>query len=68
VMAEVDQLVPDTAVEREFSVTKMTLWRWTRDPTLGFPAAIKINGRTYRSRQQLEAWKTKLMTAAMKAR
>ena len=64
----VDQLVPGPQVEREFGVTAMTIWRWDRNPDLGFPPAIKINGRTYRSRLMLEAFKQRLLAQALKAR
>lgn len=63
-----DILVPGPQVQREFGVTSMTIWRWDRDSKLGFPPKIKLNGRNYRSRQQLEAFKAKLMAAALKAR
>ena len=60
-----DYLVPDPQVEREFGVTSMTIWRWTRDPELGFPPAIQIKNRNYRSRQQLEAFKSRLLAEAI---
>jgi predicted DNA-binding transcriptional regulator AlpA len=65
---KVDQLVPGRQVQREFAVSATTIWRWDRDPNLGFPPAIKINGRSYRSRQQLEAFKAALMARALKRR
>ena len=40
---DVDTLVPDPQVQREFGITSMTLWRWTNDPLLGFPPPIKIS-------------------------
>jgi predicted DNA-binding transcriptional regulator AlpA len=63
-----DISVPGPQVEREFGVSSMTIWRWDRDSKLGFPPKIKINGRNYRSRQQLEAFKANLLAAALKAR
>jgi hypothetical protein len=65
---KVDELVPGPQVEREFGVTSMTIWRWDRDSKLGFPPAIRINGRTYRSRQMLEAFKQRLIAQALKRR
>jgi hypothetical protein len=67
-MDDHDILVPGPQVEREFGVTSMTIWRWDRDSKLGFPPAIKINGRSYRSRLMLEAFKAKLLAEAMKTR
>jgi hypothetical protein len=65
---KVDELVPNRKAQTEFGVTAMTIWRWDRDSKLGFPPAIRINGRTYRSRQQLEAFKQRLLAQALKAR
>jgi len=50
-------LVPDPVVQAEFGISAMTLYRWTLDPTLGFPPKIKIKTRNYRSRKALEAFK-----------
>jgi hypothetical protein len=48
---------PDTQVARErYSVHPTTLWRWDRDPTLGFPPPIRINNRKYRDVEALDAW------------
>jgi len=62
-----DQFVPDEQVQVEFGdVNKMRLWRWTHDPKLGFPPVIRINGRNFRSRAQLEAFKQRKLEEAMK--
>jgi predicted DNA-binding transcriptional regulator AlpA len=61
-----DHLVPDPKARKEFGVSAMTIWRWDRDSKLGFPPPIKINGRTYRSRQQLEEWKANLLARALR--
>lgn len=37
-------------------VTSMTLWRWQRDPELGFPQPRYINNVRYFSQRELEAW------------
>jgi hypothetical protein len=65
---DVDSLVPDTQVCKEFSVTLMCLWRWTNDEKLGFPPAIKIHSRNYRSRVALEAFKARLINDAIRSR
>ena len=62
---EPDELVPDPKVCREFSVSAMTLWRWTQDQKLGFPPRIKIRKRNFRSRKALDAFKHKLMRNAL---
>jgi hypothetical protein len=38
------------------SVSAMTFWRWDRNPDLGFPKPIKINGRKYRNKGVLLNW------------
>ena len=63
-----DNLVPDPAVCVEFGVTAMTLWRWTRDPDLDFPPAIAIRNRNFRSRNQLEAFKARMLSKAIRHR
>ena len=51
-----DKLLPDPQVARRYSVTPMTVWRWSHDPRLGFPAAIKIRSRNYRRLGDLRRW------------
>ena len=70
--AKYDSLVPDATARAELGdVSKMTWWRWQRDArmvALGFPVAITLCDRTYRSRAELEAFKARLMQEAIKAR
>jgi len=63
-----DSLVPDAQVCREFAITRMTLHRWGRDPGLGFPPAIQIRGRNFRSRAAIEHFKSRLWRDALKRR
>jgi hypothetical protein len=63
---DVDVLVPDPVVQREFDIDAMTLYRWTNDPALGFPTKIKIRNRNFRSRKQLEAFKARMLRQALK--
>ena len=64
----VDELVPDRKARMEVGgVSAMTIHRWDNSK-LGFPPKIKLNGRNYRSRHQLEAFKAALMARALKAR
>jgi hypothetical protein len=67
-----DSLVPDAIARAELGgVSKMTWWRWQRDVRmieLGFPVAVTICDRTYRSRAELEAFKARLMREAIKER
>ena len=62
--AELDSLVPDAQVCIELGgISKMTLNRRDNyDPA--FPPLIKVNGRNFRSRRQLEAYKERLLHEA----
>src|SRR5262249_57560971 len=63
-----DNLIPDRVVCSEFGVTAMTLWRWTRDAELNFPPPIAIRNRNFRSRQQIEAFKRRMLRRALRQR
>jgi predicted DNA-binding transcriptional regulator AlpA len=66
--ANIDRLVPDSAVRQELGVTLMTLWRYTHDRNLKFPPPIKIRNRNFRSRLLLEAFKARMLRLAIEAR
>jgi hypothetical protein len=61
-----DALVPDPLVRREFGISAMTLFRWSRDPALNFPPAVKVRTRNFRSRRALEAWKARMIAGVKK--
>ena len=63
-----DVLVPDPQVWREFGITSMTGWRWTKDPELNFPPPIKIRKRCFRSRRQIEEFKQRMLRRAIAER
>jgi hypothetical protein len=65
---DIDELVPDPQVQREFGVSAMTLNRWDHDPRLNFPPKIKIRERNFRSRRLLEAFKHELIVQAVHER
>ena len=67
-MSAVDNFVPDPLVAKEFHVTTMTLWRWDHCPAkikLGWPPKVKIGDRNFRSRLQLENFKSNLLRNAL---
>lgn len=45
-------------VRARYGVSDMSLWRWLRDESLGFPAPMKINRYRYWSKAALEAWES----------
>ena len=50
------QLLPDRKVAERYGVCRRTLFRWDRNPTLGFPPPVRINNRKYRSVAELDAF------------
>jgi len=66
-----DPLVPDPEACREVGICTMTGWRWDRSKEmadLGWPIAIRINRRKFRSRAALDAFKQNLVQRAVKDR
>ena len=63
-----DEFVPDPQVWREIGVTSMSGYRFDHRPELGFPPPIRIGKRKYRSRKALEAFKQRLIAAALAER
>ena len=48
--------LPARAVWERYGVTSMTLWRWTRDPEMGFPRPFYLGRYRYFRIAELEAW------------
>jgi hypothetical protein len=66
-----DQWVPERAVCEELDLTSMTTWRYDRSRKmvdLGWPLPLRVNGRIYRSRAALDAFKRNLADAALRER
>ena len=64
-------IAPDPETAKAFRVTLMTVFRWSKNPKMkaaGWPDAVQINGRNYRSRRALDAFKEGLFRQALKAR
>jgi hypothetical protein len=49
-------LLPDRKVAKRYGVCRRTLFRWDRNPKLGFPTPLTINGRKYRREAELDAF------------
>jgi predicted DNA-binding transcriptional regulator AlpA len=58
-------LIPKPAIARELGVSSRTVSRWMEDKTLGFPVPIRLRGRLYFARLDLENWKTARVRASM---
>ncbi|MGY3690706.1 hypothetical protein ACVIGA_000786 [Bradyrhizobium sp. USDA 3240] len=66
-----DQWVAEQDVCAELSLTSMSFWRYDRDQKmmeLGWPPAIRLNGRIYRSRRALDLFKTNMAMLALRER
>ena len=48
--------LPAASVRARYGVSDMSLWRWLRDETLGFPHPLRINKRRFWKLAELEAW------------
>jgi hypothetical protein len=62
-----DDLLPDPQVAKRYGVTSRTLYRWDEDPNLGFPAAVRIKKRKYRSLRKLREFEIKRAAASQAA-
>jgi predicted DNA-binding transcriptional regulator AlpA len=63
-----DELIPDPIVAKQFNVSLMTIWRWSHDADLGFPPAVQIRKRNFRSSRALEAFKRRMLRGAIAQR
>jgi len=48
--------LPASQVRIRYGVSDMTLWRWLRNEQLNFPRPLRINGRRFWKRTDLESW------------
>jgi predicted DNA-binding transcriptional regulator AlpA len=48
--------LPAGQVRLRYGVSTMTIWRWLRRPSLGFPSPTVINNRRYWKLCELETW------------
>lgn len=51
-----DDLVTADELQKRYHISNVTLWRWSKNPTLGFPVAIQIGRRRLWKRTDLAAW------------
>ena len=55
-MQERECFLPAAQVKQRYSVTDMSIWRWLKDDSLGFPQPIRIKGRRFWRLADLRAW------------
>ena len=46
-------------------ISHMTIWRWLRDETLGFPKPTTIRGRHYWDADEIEAFRRRMPGVAL---
>lgn len=57
-----DALVPLPMARRDYfgNVSDMTIWRWRRDASVGFPPVVQIRRRNYISGRNLKEFVARL--------
>jgi hypothetical protein len=53
-------LLPIREIAEQFFVKVDTIRRWAADPEMDFPELVKIKGRDYGYKMDLEVWKRRL--------
>jgi hypothetical protein len=64
-------LIPDSEIRRDLNLSRMSLWRWDRDPAMaaiGWPPAVRINDRNHREADKYEEFKSRLARVAISRR
>lgn len=51
-------------VMSRYQISTATLWRWARDPAVGFPNPMKIGNKKLYPSKALEAWEASRMGVA----
>lgn len=62
-MARNSDFLPARRVWERYGVTSMTLWRWLRDESIGFPQPVYIGRFRYFRIAELETWEAKRIAA-----
>ncbi len=62
------ELVPAPALAQEFGIHRRSLARWIVDQSLGLPEPVKIRGRLFFKREEIEHWKAEQIRNARGAK
>jgi predicted DNA-binding transcriptional regulator AlpA len=46
----------NAALARYLGISDMALWKWQRNPDLGFPQPTRINSISYTDMDEVDAW------------
>lgn len=56
--------LPTAKVQARYGKSHVTIWRWAKDPELGFPKPMQIRGQNYWKLADLEAFEAAQLEAA----
>ncbi|MEJ5087146.1 helix-turn-helix transcriptional regulator [Brucella pseudogrignonensis] len=51
-------------VKDRYNISEMTLWRWSRDESLGFPKPLDIRKRKFYREDEIIAWERRKAAGA----
>lgn len=63
-MDDTKKFLTGPEVDRRYSRTYQSRWRWSKNPDLGFPKPLKINGRSLYKLSELEEWERRMAAAS----
>jgi len=58
-----DEYLTGPDLDRRYKRSSQTRWRWSKDPSLGFPKPIRIKGRLLYRKSEIEEWERSLAAA-----
>lgn len=64
---EHNEWLTGSQVARRFGISPMSLWRWIRDPRLGFPAPTRIRQRNYWRAAEIVEWERQVAAKVARA-
>lgn len=59
-----DTLIPDSTIKRMLGLSSVSLHRWDKDPSVGFPPPIYIRNRKFRDSVAFEEWRQRKIAQA----
>lgn len=59
-LSDAAELLSGPEVQARYRRSHVTIWRWSRNTSLGFPKPFRINGYKFWRRSDLEAWEKRL--------
>ena len=63
-----EQWITGPRLARHFNVTPMSIWRWLRDPKLGFPQPTQIRRRNFWRVADIREFEKRMVAAGLRDR